>query len=383
MHCLSPARERGSTVDAELDLDRHHSLPVNEEKIHLGPRLRPPEKRFRPDEARGGPGDQLFYDEPLEGGAAAGPRRQLFRLSEPREEVEEARVSQVDLRALREPFLDVRVVRSETAKDERLLEHVEVGRYGVRRHAERPGQVRHVQQVSVDVRQHRPEEAKAGGREPNAERGEVALEERGDVRVEPLRSSRRGPSFVHGRIATPEPALAGVGRTVELGREEGRQLDEPDAAREALRDGRHERGARRARQDVSAPARVAVDGRAQGGEELREPLCFVEHDLPRMAFQEALDVRSDDREVGGAFEVEDVPALSPMADESALAALARPENERYREVAEERGKTSCSAACKELHALYFGTIAAKCQGKSEWPNGERRQRTTRRVLEGP
>jgi len=147
--------------------------------------------------------------------------------------VQQSGVAQVGLRALRQSLLDIGVIGPKAPNHEGLLEHVEVAAHGVGRNRERSSQVGDVQQVAVDVSQHRPEGPQPNRRQPHAVGGQVALEVTRDVRIEPVEARLGRPAGVQRRKAAPEPArrLAGP---VQFARPKGRELHERHAAREAF-----------------------------------------------------------------------------------------------------------------------------------------------------
>mgnify|MGYP005853887667 CR=1 FL=1 len=174
---------------------------------------------------------------------------------------------------------------------------------------ERHAELRRVEQLPLQVREHRPEAAQRLGRHAHAERRQVALQERAHELVTPL---ERG--FVVGRkqarrvaAAQPQRMLAGEPGQLrmQLAREERRQLDLRDAAGERLGALAQQRPRRRAEEEEAPRAAVGVDLGAQRGKQLRQPLHPVEHD-------EALAHRGQEefgagegRAVGLALEVED------------------------------------------------------------------------------
>ena len=259
-----------------------------------------------------------------------GQAKQLARLAKAGEEVQEPRVAHVELGRLGEPLLHVGVERRQSADHERPLEHVEVVRHRVVRDRERAGEIGDVEHAPVDVRQHGPEEPQTRRREADAERRQVPLEEGRHVAVEPLRSSTPAPERVHRRIATPEPAIRRPRGDRELGRGEGRELEQRDPAREGLGHRAHEMRASRSEQEEPSLRRRAIDHVPEHGEELGQALRFVDHDATRILVEEALEIRHERADVRRPLEIEVPPLGVQGADERALSGLARTAHEHGR-----------------------------------------------------
>ena len=274
---------------------------------------------------------------------------------EGREEVEETGVPEVDLGALRQPLLDVGVIGRQAAEDERPLEHVEVMVYGRRGDAERAGEVRHVEDAPVDVGEHGGESPQARGRKADAERREVALQERRDVAVEPVGAGPGAPERVHRRIAAPEPAVSREARRGQLDHREWGQLEQADSARQGLRGGPQEGGARRPGQKKAPLGGRAIEDMAEHREQLRQALGLVEDDVPGVCVEESLGIGADERGVTRALEVEVEPVREEPPDERALPGLARAVDQDRGKRPKEAAEGLCGPARDVPHALYIIT----------------------------
>ena len=181
--------------------------------------------------------------------------------------------------------------------------------------------------------------------------GRSALEEGRYVAVEPGRAGSRAPQCVHRRVAAPEPAVYRARPVRELGPGEGRKLEQADPAGERLRNASHQRRAGRPEQDEASLRAGAIDHVPERGEELREPLRFVDHDALRVHVEEALEICAERAEICGALEIELLPACVELAHERALAGLPRPTDQHGEERSQELGEATRQAPIDPFHTL--------------------------------
>jgi len=142
---------------SEFDLDRQDPPAFDDEQVNFRPSLRPPEKKLGTDQALSGKRSEFFDHHSLEGRAPPCPGRKVLRLSEAGQKMQKAAISHVKFCALGEAFLHVGEVRLKTADHERSFQYVQIAGYRVRGYGEGAREVRDVQEITMDVRQHGPE----------------------------------------------------------------------------------------------------------------------------------------------------------------------------------------------------------------------------------
>ena len=352
MQLRRPAMSRDPTAAPSFTSMGRTRRPCTRSRS-TSPGLGAPEPGLGSNHSVGGGRDQLLDHETLERGAPSRPGGQVGRLPQASKEVQQAGVTQVDLGALRQALLDVGVVGAQAPDHERLLEHVEVTVHRVRRNPERAGQIRDVQQVAVDVREHGPQRPQPGGGEAQPIRGEVPFEEGGDVGIEPVQSGSLRPTFEHRRVSAPEPAGPSQRLPRQLDRPKRGQLQEPDPSRQRFGDGSDQGGAGRAGEHVPSGPPARVHGVAQRREQLREDLCFIDGEPSGVIPEEAFEIGLQDAQVRRPLEVDVGPGGADGLHQRALPALPRAVDENNGNSRSRLRRRSVDARGRYFMTLYF------------------------------
>src|SRR5881409_1224577 len=186
-----------------LELETETLPSPDDQKIQLSPSMRGPEMTLL------GLGPEMLGDEAegkaLPGRTDFGVSREFALGLEAQQAVKETRIGDVDLRRLHLALAKVRRPWLQNADDESRSENVEIAAHGMVRYAERARELGAVPDLTVVVREHRPEtpQGRRGNGEP--ELRQISFEKGADEVVSPLsaraeRSCREGP-----RKASPEP----------------------------------------------------------------------------------------------------------------------------------------------------------------------------------
>ena len=277
-------------------------------------------------------------------------RPQVGGVRQVQQGIQDPGVAEVHLRRLDLALADVGVPRLQRTNQERAVEDVEVAPDGGSRDVERTSQLRRIEDVSVPVRQHHPESTHGGGRETDAERRYVALQDGGHVGLPPAHAVGIGRREVRPREAAAQPEAV---ESVGLDRRERGQLQIRDAAGERFGRLPDQGAGCTAENQIALTPRLLVDQHPQQREQFGAALDLVDDDQALQQFQSELRV-GQPVEVVGVFEVEVVHRpLGARGDEVArqrgLAALARPEDADHRVAPEQR-----SDALEEDGPLHCG-----------------------------
>lgn len=262
-------------------------------------------------------------------------------------------MSRTNSLALGEPLLDVGEIRLQAANHERPFEDVEIGRHGMERYGQRAGQIRDVQDLAVNMGQHRPERTQPPRRGGQSERRKIALQERGDIGVEPLGAGPGAGARVDRRKATPEPAVARLGGPGQLGGQERRQLDDRDAAGQCLADGPEQGRTRRSEHHEAASGRRAIEHMAQHRKQLRRALGLIEGDPAWMGVEKPLEIGRQERRVRRALQIEMPPVGQQVTHERALARLPRTDDEQRGKAPQQLPDRLALLPEAIVHVLYY------------------------------
>ena len=238
--------------------------------------------------------------------------------------VQQSRIADVDLGRLDLTLLQILEPRGQRPDHERPGENVEIPARRPLARTERPRQLRPVPDLSMVVRDHRPEAAQRFRRDRDAELRNVALEERADETLAPERRGLDVPGEVGAgkSAAQPErpPRVGGHLPQIESG-----EVNASDAARQRFRHALDE--GRRGAAEQQEPRAVVrpIDEHADGLEEGREPLHLVDDHQPRQATERLLR-HGQPPAIDRRFQIEVRPARCVGRDGSGqgrLATLAR------------------------------------------------------------
>ena len=173
----------------------------------------------------------LFDDKAFPGGPHYRVALQVPRSSQTQQSVDQATVTQVDLGRLHQPFADVRLVRLQAAHQQGVHQMVDITRHGGVGHAaQRLPQLRGVQQLPLQVREHGDESAHGLFRHTDAQCRQVALQQRAQEGLSPTQRRLVVCCQKAQREATSLPQLLQRGEIGwRLACEKGRQLFIRDA----------------------------------------------------------------------------------------------------------------------------------------------------------
>ena len=216
---------------------------------------------------------------------------------------------------------------------------------------QRARQCREVQQPAVDVGEHGPQGANSCRRHPYPELREITLDQRGDIAGEPQGTRLVVRQFVDGRQPAPQPALRPRVVRREFGGGESAQLQDSEASGEGLGGNPQERRSGRAQQHQPARSTVLIDDVADYREQIGSALHFVDADRTGMVAEEQFRIGSDQGRVRGALQVVVRMAGELMANEGALADLARSDDEGHRKGGEIGSQTMGQRAGDVVHTL--------------------------------
>ena len=166
---------------------------------------------------------------------------------------------------------------------------------------------------------------------PYPELREIALDQRRDIAGEPKRTRLIVRQFIDGRQSAPEPALRPRTERCEFGSRESAQLQDSEASGERLGGNPQERRCGRPEQHQPSRCTALVDDVADHREQIGSALHFVDADRTGMVAEEQFRIASDQGSVRRALKVVVRMAAKLMANEGALADLARSDDEYHRE----------------------------------------------------
>src|SRR2546426_5206839 len=126
--------------------------------------------------------------------------------------VEQAAISEVDLRGFDLPLADVLVPGGELPDHVGSGQQVEVALHGGVRNTERSREFGSIPNLPMVVSEHRPESPKRGPRQPEAQRRDVTLEVGPDQGVAPPQAVALGPRQERTREPAPVPELGRLHR---------------------------------------------------------------------------------------------------------------------------------------------------------------------------
>jgi len=347
---------------AELDFDRQDTPPFDDQQVDFRACMCPPEEDFGTDQPTSGESREFFDHQALERGAPLVPRHQLLRTAQAGQEVQQAGVPDVELRAFRQTLLHIGMEGLETSDHIRALQHVKIARHRMGRYGEGTREVRDVQKVTMNMGQHRPKSAQPPCGQPQAEGRQVAFEESGDIGVEPFAARAGFPKTVDCGKTAPKPAVRCPDCTCQFRGEEGRKFQQRHPAGQRLGNRTHEGRTPRTQQKETAFSPRAVDYVAKDGEYLRKALGLIDDHRARVRVKKAFQIGSQHGEVGGAFEIEVSPVRECVARKRALAALPWPHEEHGGKRPEEEVKTVGIQSGDVSHTLHFSIQGSKLQG---------------------
>ena len=238
---------------------------------------------------RPGEPDDFLQRESFPGRAEPGPGVQLPGVVHAREPVQQAAVAEIYLRRLDLPLADVLKPRGQTPHHQRANQRVQVTPHGRVRHVERAAQIGCVEHLPVIMREHHPEPAQRGWRNLNAERRDVALQKRADVKLAPLRAVRFARREKRQRKSAAQPELLHL-RHAHFTQRERRDFHKTNPSGQCLRS-LPDQIPRGAAQNQKARGRFGpVRQHAQDRKQIRAALDFVNHHQAVQPFQRELRI---------------------------------------------------------------------------------------------
>lgn len=333
----APESPRDHRSRGGLALDGDPPAASLQDEIDLRPGRGSIERGLPPGES----GDGVFDHQSLPRCAVSRMPQQIVEAVDLEQAVENARVPQIDLRRLDHPFLRVGCKRLQETHHEGLGEQIEIRADRGVAHSQSSSEHRAVERLSVDVGQHAPQAMQRGGRDIEAELGDVALEECSGEALPPCSAARLAGSEEAGGKASAEPETGKHARLVHgnLARQKGRQLQVGDSAGQRLGSLPEEVARGGAQKQELAMAPLFVDQAAEQRKDLRNSLDLVEAEK-RGCTRRSLQA---EEELGLAqlaevrrplqVQVDNArTAANRLTNESGLAALARPQDRDHREI---------------------------------------------------
>ncbi len=298
--------------------------------------------------------------------------------------MQQAAVTDVDLRRLHDALAHVLGPRPELIDDKCTAQQVEIPADGRMRDAERAAELRRVPDLPVIMGQHRPEPLQRRDRHLRAEPCEVTLQKRADEITAPLVAPSMGASEVGARESAAEPQTVQLVRADLLQIESG-QLVEGDAPRQRLRSLAKEIGRRASENQETRGCARAVGQHAEDRKEVRTLLDLIEDNEPTHTCEPErglLELRQvtrifqveerdrDSRSAGDLVRQRRLPDL-PCAQQRDDRLLAQ----QPLEASEVSGPLEVSHALKsESHTFRFQGICSPDQNLSAGPPVRNRQR---------
>ena len=197
-----PGRKRAFDLDCP-----HRAAPEFDDEVDLGPTARPVEGR------QGWPAQ--CRQESLDGKAL--PTLANHRMSGERlqrrnaqQRMDQATITNVDLRRLHQALSNVRPQRRETPHKQQIYQQVDVSRDRLRAHLQRVRQCRGVEERSLSVSKHRPESFESGRRHTRTELGNITLQVSSDEVLAPSQARIViGSEVAHRESATQPETFSG------------------------------------------------------------------------------------------------------------------------------------------------------------------------------